>query len=164
MCGGAALPQSWLRLSNGTPPQLEPYIDDPAGLKEFVESVLSSVRQVREEEAQTELIDLYFEVGRPVAYARRPHHDEGGLQDPGRRGLHKAPHSRAGHAGRRSRPGHPDPTWGRTRAGLDFRYELTGSGEERFAFLDVSLGSDTAVELECAVEFSLRLAPTTVGQ
>lgn len=68
-CGGAALPQSWLRLSNGTPPQLEPYIDDPAGLKEFVESVLSSVRQVREEEAQTELIDLYFEVGRPVAYA-----------------------------------------------------------------------------------------------
>jgi hypothetical protein len=69
MCGGAALPQSWLRLSNGTPPQLEPYIDDPAGLKEFVESVLSSVRQVREEEAQTELIDLYFEVGRPVAYA-----------------------------------------------------------------------------------------------
>jgi hypothetical protein len=69
MCGGAALPQSWLRLSNGTPPQLEPYIDDPVGLKEFVESVLSSVRQVREEEAQTELIDLYFEVGRPVAYA-----------------------------------------------------------------------------------------------
>ena len=63
------MPQSWLRLSNGTPPQLEPYIDDPAGLKEFVESVLSSVRQVREEEAQTELIDLYFEVGRPVAYA-----------------------------------------------------------------------------------------------
>jgi len=69
MSGGAALPQSWLRLSNGTPPQLEPYVNDPAGLKEFVESVLSAVRQVREEEAETALIDLYFEVGRPVAYA-----------------------------------------------------------------------------------------------
>ena len=63
------MPQSWLRLSNGTPPQLEPYVNDPAGLKEFVESVLSAVRQVREEEAETALIDLYFEVGRPVAYA-----------------------------------------------------------------------------------------------
>jgi hypothetical protein len=70
MSGGAALPQSWLRLSNGTPPQLEPYVNNPAGLKDFVESVLSAVRQVREvEEAETALIDLYFEVGRPVAYA-----------------------------------------------------------------------------------------------
>jgi hypothetical protein len=60
------LPRKWLRVPNGTPPQLEPFVDDPLGLVEFVEGVLRKVREERNEEA--ELLDVYFEVGRPVAH------------------------------------------------------------------------------------------------
>jgi hypothetical protein len=61
-----ALPQKWFRVPNGTPPQLEQYVNDPVGLKRYVEDVLSSVQQYQEEEIK--LIEVYFEVGRPVAH------------------------------------------------------------------------------------------------
>jgi hypothetical protein len=55
------MPRGWLRLRTGTPPQLEPYRDDPRGLYEFVKAVV--------EAADAELLDFYFAAGRPVAYA-----------------------------------------------------------------------------------------------
>lgn len=61
-----ALPQKWFRVPNGTPPQLERFVNDPVGLKNYVQEVLSSVQQPQEREIQ--LIEVYFEVGRPVAH------------------------------------------------------------------------------------------------
>jgi hypothetical protein len=55
------MPIVWMRIPNGTPPQLEPYLDDPVGLERFVRDVVDG--------EGAELIALYFEVGRPVAYA-----------------------------------------------------------------------------------------------
>jgi hypothetical protein len=60
------LPQKWFRVPNGTPPQLEQFVDNPAGLKQYVQDVLSSVQQYQEK--PIELIEVYFEVGRPVAH------------------------------------------------------------------------------------------------
>jgi hypothetical protein len=61
-----ALPRKWIRVPNGTPPQLEQFVDNPVGLKEYVQDVLRSVQQYQE--AQVELIEVFFEVGRPVAH------------------------------------------------------------------------------------------------
>ena len=60
------MPHKWIRVPNGTPPQLERFVDDPVGLKNYVQEVLSSVQQHQEREIQ--LIEVYFEVGRPVAH------------------------------------------------------------------------------------------------
>jgi hypothetical protein len=61
-----ALPRKWLRVPTGTPPELEQFVDDPQGLKEYVQNVLT--RAQGSQEAQIELIEVYFEVGRPVAH------------------------------------------------------------------------------------------------
>jgi hypothetical protein len=60
------LPQKWFRVPNGTPPELERFVDNPEGLKEYVQDVLS--RAQRFQDAPIELIEIYFEVGRPVAH------------------------------------------------------------------------------------------------
>jgi hypothetical protein len=60
------LPQKWFRVPNGTPPQLERFVDNPVGLKEYVQDLLRGVQRFQEEEIQ--LIEVYFEVGRPVAH------------------------------------------------------------------------------------------------
>lgn len=60
------MPQKWLRVPTGTPPELERFVDDPGGLKEYVQNVLRRAQGVQE--AQIELIEVYFEVGRPVAH------------------------------------------------------------------------------------------------
>jgi hypothetical protein len=61
-----ALPQKWMRVRSGTPPELERFVDNPGGLKEYVEDVLRRAQQFQD--APIELIEVYFEVGRPVAY------------------------------------------------------------------------------------------------
>ena len=60
------MPQKWLRVPTGTPPELERFVDDPVGLKEYVQNVLSRAQGFQK--AQIELIEVYFEVGRPVAH------------------------------------------------------------------------------------------------
>jgi predicted alternative tryptophan synthase beta-subunit len=61
-----ALPQKWFRVPNGTPPELERCVDNPEGLKEHVQDVLSRAQQFQD--VPIELIEVYFEVGRPVAH------------------------------------------------------------------------------------------------
>jgi hypothetical protein len=61
-----ALPQKWLRVPTGTPPELERFVDNPGGLKEYVQNVLRRAQGFQE--AQIQLIEVYFEVGRPVAH------------------------------------------------------------------------------------------------
>jgi hypothetical protein len=61
------LPHKWIRVPNGTPPQLERFVNDPVGLKNYVQEVLSSVQRYQEEK-EIRLIEVYFEVGRPVAH------------------------------------------------------------------------------------------------
>jgi hypothetical protein len=60
------LPQKWFRVPNGTPPELERFVDNPEGLKEHVQDVLSRAQQFQD--APIELIEVYFEVGRRVAH------------------------------------------------------------------------------------------------
>jgi hypothetical protein len=60
------LPQKWFRVPNGTPPELERFVDNPEGLKEYVQEILSRAQQFQDE--PIELIEVYFEVGRPVAH------------------------------------------------------------------------------------------------
>lgn len=60
------MPHKWFRVPNGTPPQLERFVDDPVGLKEYVQDILRSVQRYQEQEIQ--LIEVYIEVGRPVAH------------------------------------------------------------------------------------------------
>jgi hypothetical protein len=62
----ATLPQKWFRVPNGTPPELERFVDRPWELKEYVEGILRRAQPY--EEAEIGLIDVYFEVGRPVAH------------------------------------------------------------------------------------------------
>jgi hypothetical protein len=59
------LPQKWFRVPNGTPPELERFVDQPWDLQGYVEEILRRAQQFQEE---IELIDVYFEVGRPVAH------------------------------------------------------------------------------------------------
>jgi hypothetical protein len=61
-----ALPQKWFRVPTGTPPELERFVDNPGGLKEYVQDVLRRAQGFQE--AHIELIEVYFEVGRPVAH------------------------------------------------------------------------------------------------
>jgi hypothetical protein len=60
------LPQKWFRVPNGTPPELERFVDNPEDLKEYVRDVLSRAEQFQDEPIG--LIEVYFEVGRPVAH------------------------------------------------------------------------------------------------
>jgi len=60
------LPQKWFRVPNGTPPELERFVDNPEDLWEYVQEVLSRAQQPQE--PQIELLDVYFEVGRQVAH------------------------------------------------------------------------------------------------
>jgi hypothetical protein len=60
------LPQKWFRVPTGTPPELERFVDDPRGFKGYVENVLESVPGAKE--AQLALIEVFFEVGRPLAH------------------------------------------------------------------------------------------------
>jgi hypothetical protein len=55
------MPRGWLAVSTGTPPELEPYRDDPRGLERYVRAVV--------EGAGARFEALYFDVDRPVAYA-----------------------------------------------------------------------------------------------
>jgi hypothetical protein len=57
------MPRVWLAVPTGTPPELERFRDDPEGLVAFVKRV------VEDEEVGAQLLDLHFDVGRPVAYA-----------------------------------------------------------------------------------------------
>lgn len=61
-----ALPQKWFRVPTGTPPELERFVDNPRGLKEYVQNVLTRAQGFQE--SRIELIEVYFEVGRPVAH------------------------------------------------------------------------------------------------
>lgn len=60
------MPQTWMRVPNGTPPELERFVDNPEGLKEYVQDILSRAQRFQEE--PIELIEVYFEVGRRVAH------------------------------------------------------------------------------------------------
>jgi hypothetical protein len=60
------LPQKWFRVPNGTPPELERFVDQPWDLQGYVEEILRRAQQFQDEEI--ELLDVYFEVGRPVAH------------------------------------------------------------------------------------------------
>ena len=60
------MPQKWFRVPNGTPPELERFVDNPEDLREYVQEVLSRAQQYQE--PQIELLDVYFEVGRRVAH------------------------------------------------------------------------------------------------
>jgi hypothetical protein len=65
----AALPQKWMRVPNGTPPELERFVDNPEGLKEYVQDMLSRAQQFQDpKDPPIELIEVYFEVGRRVAH------------------------------------------------------------------------------------------------
>jgi hypothetical protein len=55
------MPRGWLAVSTGTPPELEPYRDDPRALERYVRAVV--------EGAGARFEALYFDVDRPVAYA-----------------------------------------------------------------------------------------------
>ena len=58
------MPQKWFRVPNGTPPELERFVDRPWELKEYVEGL----RAQPYEDEEIGFIDVYFEVGRPVAH------------------------------------------------------------------------------------------------
>lgn len=60
------MPQKWFRVPTGTPPELERFVDSPRGLKEYVQNVLTRAQGFQE--SRIELIEVYFEVGRPVAH------------------------------------------------------------------------------------------------
>jgi hypothetical protein len=60
------LPQKWFRVPNGTPPELERFVDHPEDLRGYVEEILS--RAQPDQGPQIELLDVYFEVGRRVAH------------------------------------------------------------------------------------------------
>ena len=60
------MPQKWFRVPTGTPPELERFVDNPRGLKEYVQNVLTRAQGLQE--SRIELIEVYFEVGRPVAH------------------------------------------------------------------------------------------------
>lgn len=60
------MPQKWFRVPTGTPPELERFVDNPRGLKEYVQNVLTRAQGFQE--SRIELIEVYFEVGRPVAH------------------------------------------------------------------------------------------------
>jgi hypothetical protein len=60
------LPQKWFRVSTGTPPELERFVDRPEDLKQYVQDVLTRAQSFQD--APIELIEVYFEVGRPVAH------------------------------------------------------------------------------------------------
>jgi hypothetical protein len=51
-----------MRFSIATAPEIEQFRDDPRGLAERVRQIVEGIEGVR-------LVDLYFDVGRPVAYA-----------------------------------------------------------------------------------------------
>jgi hypothetical protein len=60
--GGAAMPIVFARFPIATAPEIEQFRDDPRGLAERVRQIVEGIEGVR-------LVDLYFDVGRPVAYA-----------------------------------------------------------------------------------------------
>lgn len=60
------MPQKWFRVPNGTPPELERFVDHPEDLTGYVQEALSRAQQYQD--ATIELIEVYFEVGRPVAH------------------------------------------------------------------------------------------------
>lgn len=60
------MPQKWFRVPNGTPPELERFVDNPEDLEGYVREVLSRAQQYQDE--PIELLDVYFEVGRRVAH------------------------------------------------------------------------------------------------
>jgi hypothetical protein len=60
------LPQKWFRVPNGTPPELERFVDNPGDLEGYVREILSRAQQYQE--PPIELLDVYFEVGRRVAH------------------------------------------------------------------------------------------------
>jgi hypothetical protein len=62
------LPQKWFRVPNGTPPELERFVDNPWDLQGYVEEVLRRAQQYQEPEPEIELLDVYFEVGGRVAH------------------------------------------------------------------------------------------------
>ena len=62
------MPQKWLRVPNGTPPELERFVDNPEGLKEHVQGVLSRAQEYQDQDPPIELLEVYFEVGKPVAH------------------------------------------------------------------------------------------------
>jgi hypothetical protein len=51
---------------NGTPPELERFVDNPEALIEHVQGLLSRAQEYQDQEI--ELLDVYFEVGRPMAH------------------------------------------------------------------------------------------------
>jgi hypothetical protein len=55
------MPRLWMAVPNGTPPELEPYVDDPEGLERFVREIV--------EGAGARLEALFFDVARPTAFA-----------------------------------------------------------------------------------------------
>jgi hypothetical protein len=55
------MPRVWIAVPNGTPPELQSYVDDPAALEQFVREVV--------EAADAQLEAFYFDVARPVAFA-----------------------------------------------------------------------------------------------
>ena len=55
------MPQKWFRVPNGTPPELERFVDNPGDLEGYVQEVLSRAQQYQD--APIELLDVYFEVG-----------------------------------------------------------------------------------------------------
>jgi hypothetical protein len=55
------MPRLWMAVPNGTPPELEPYVDDPVALERFVRQVV--------EGADARLEALFFDVARPTAFA-----------------------------------------------------------------------------------------------
>jgi hypothetical protein len=57
------VPQVWLAIPTGTPPELERFRDEPERLEAFVKQV------VEDEEVGAHFVSLHFDVGRPVAYA-----------------------------------------------------------------------------------------------
>ena len=61
------MPQTWIKVPTGTPPWLEPFRDDPVGLKRFVEGVVGYVREAYGER-DAQVVDVYIEVDEPIAY------------------------------------------------------------------------------------------------
>ena len=63
------MPQKWMRVPNGTPPELERFVDHPEDLTGYVQEILSRAQQYQDpQDPPIELLDVYFEVGRRVAH------------------------------------------------------------------------------------------------